>query len=64
MAGLFKTAYAAAKEIGITPTTLQAAIKREEAKGTMEACPCRGSMVRAEQINRGKASSLRATRPI
>ncbi|MCK9511218.1 MAG: helix-turn-helix domain-containing protein [Pigmentiphaga sp.] len=46
------TAYAAAKEVGITPTTLYAAIKREEAKGAMEACPCCGSMVRAERINR------------
>lgn len=46
------TPYAAAKEIGITPTTLYAAIRREEAKGAMEPCPCCGSVVPAEKINR------------
>lgn len=46
------TPYAAAKEVGITPTTLYTAIKREEAKGAMAACPCCGSMVSAEKINR------------
>lgn len=46
------TPYAAAKEAGITPTTLYAAIKREEAKGAMAACPCCGSLVPAEKINR------------
>lgn len=46
------TPYAAAKEVGITPTTLYAAIRREEAKGAMEACPCCGSMVPTERINR------------
>ena len=35
------TPYAAAKEAGITPTTLYAAIKREEARGVLESCPCR-----------------------
>lgn len=44
------TPYAAAKEAGITPTTLYAAIKREEAKGTVAACPCCGSLVPAEKI--------------
>lgn len=47
------TPYAAAKEAGITPTTLYAAIRREEAKGTMSACPCCGSMVPTAKINRG-----------
>ncbi|MFZ3017127.1 MAG: hypothetical protein WA056_01570 [Gallionella sp.] len=46
------TPYAAAKEAGITPTTLYAAIRREEAKGAMEACPCCGSLVQADKINR------------
>jgi hypothetical protein len=46
------TPYAAAKKVGITPTTLYTAIKREEAKGTMEACPCCGSMVLTERIDR------------
>lgn len=46
------TPYAAAKEVGITPTTLYAAIKREESKKAMEACPCCGSLVPAEKINR------------
>ncbi|GEM_PF-6645069 len=46
------TPYAAAKEAGIVPSAIYAAIKREEAKGTMEACPCCGSMVPTERINR------------
>lgn len=45
------TPYAAAKEAGITPTTLYAAIKREEAKGAIVACPCCGSHVPAEKID-------------
>ncbi len=45
------TPYAAAKEAGITPTTLYAAIKREEAKGNMASCPCCGSVVPAEKID-------------
>lgn len=44
------TPYAAAKEAGITPTTLYAAIKREEAKGVLASCPCCGSLVPAEKI--------------
>lgn len=46
------TPYAAAKEVGITPTTLYAAIKREASKMAMSACPCCGSLVPAEKINR------------
>ena len=46
------TPYAAAKEAGITPTTIYAAIKREEAKGAMATCPCCGSVVPAEKIDR------------
>jgi len=46
------TPYAAAKEVGITPTTLYAAIRREEAKGAITACPCCGTLVQAEKINR------------
>ncbi len=46
------TPYAAAKEAGITPTTLYAAIKREEAKGVLASCPCCGSLVPAEKIDR------------
>ena len=44
------TPYAAAKAAGITPTTLYAAIKREEAKGSMVACPCCGTVVDATRI--------------
>lgn len=40
------TPYAAAKEVGITPTTLYTAIKREEAKKIQEICPCCGQFVR------------------
>ncbi|WP_205203101.1 hypothetical protein [Azonexus hydrophilus] len=46
------TPYAAAKEVGLSPTALYAAIKREEAKGNMASCPCCGSVVPAEKINR------------
>lgn len=46
------TPYAAAKEAGITPTTLYAAIKREEAKGAVERCPCCGTLVPGEKIDR------------
>lgn len=46
------TPYAAAKEVGITPTTLYAAIRREEAKGVLAACPCCGTLVPGEKINR------------
>ncbi|MBU1363953.1 MAG: helix-turn-helix domain-containing protein [Gammaproteobacteria bacterium] len=46
------TPYAAAKEVGITPTTLYAAIKREEAKGVITNCPCCGTLVPGEKINR------------
>lgn len=46
------TPYAAAKEAGITPTTLYAAIKREESKGAIERCPCCGTLVPVEKINR------------
>lgn len=46
------SAYAAAREAGITPTTLYAAIRREEAKGAMATCPCCGSLVPTERINR------------
>lgn len=46
------TPYAAAKEVGITPTTLYAAIKREASKMAMAACPCCGTMVPGERIKR------------
>jgi transposase-like protein len=45
------TPYAAAREVGITPTTLYAAIRREEAKGAMAACPCCGTVVSSEKID-------------
>lgn len=46
------TPYAAAKEAGITPTTLYAAIRREEAKGVLQPCPCCGTVVASEKIDR------------
>lgn len=46
------TPYAAAKAAGITPTTLYTAIKREEAKGAIAACPCCGTLVPAEKVDR------------
>lgn len=46
------TPYAAAKEAGITPTTLYAAIKREGLKQEIEPCPCCGTPVPREKINR------------
>lgn len=53
------TPYAAAKEVGLSPTALYAAIKREEAKGNMASCPCCGSVVPAEKINRDVLKDLK-----
>ncbi|MER2541451.1 MAG: hypothetical protein ABTQ26_19590 [Azonexus sp.] len=47
-----QTPYAAAKEVGLSPTALYAAIKREEAKNEKEPCPCCGTLVPGEKINR------------
>ena len=48
--------FAAAKQVGLSANTLYVAIKRErekEAKAAGKAaCPCCGSMVSTEQINR------------
>ena len=48
------TPYAAAKEIGITPTTVYNAMKRQEAAKAAGKvpCPCCGSTVPASQIDR------------
>lgn len=46
------TAYQAAKQAGITPTTLYNAIKRREAAGNRVECPCCGTKVDPAQINR------------
>ncbi len=46
------TPYAAAMEADITPTTLYAAIKREEAIGMLASRLCCGRQVLVEQINR------------
>jgi predicted transcriptional regulator len=46
------TAYQAAKQAGITPTTLYNAIKRREAAGARVACPCCGSKVEPSRIDR------------
>lgn len=46
--------YAAAKKAGITPTTVYVALKRREAAAAAgkEPCPCCGTLVPGEKINR------------
>jgi transposase-like protein len=39
------TIYQAAKDSGITPTTLYAGVKRAQARQNMHECPCCGSKV-------------------
>ena len=46
------TVYAAAKAVGIKPTTLYAGKLRAESRGDRVACPCCGSMVEPGKINR------------
>ena len=43
------TPYAAAKQVGITPTTVYVAMQRRKGK---EKCPCCGTIVPGDQINR------------
>ncbi|WP_153148041.1 hypothetical protein [Dechloromonas sp. H13] len=44
--------YAVAKRFGLAPTTLYTALAREKVKAQKEPCPCCGSLVPGEKINR------------
>jgi len=44
--------FAAAREVGLTPNTLYLALKRQREKLQFEICPCCGSHVPAEKINK------------
>ena len=44
--------YAVAKVHGLSPNTLYTAINREKAKSGKVACPCCGSVVPSERINK------------
>lgn len=48
------TPYAAAKQVGITPTTVYAAMRRQEAARAAGkvSCPCCGTTVPTNQIDR------------
>jgi hypothetical protein len=44
--------FAAAKQVGLSANTLYVALKRRRAKQGVEACPCCGTLVPGEKINR------------
>lgn len=44
--------FAAAKQVGLSPNTLYVALKKQREKQGVESCPCCGSQVPAEKINR------------
>jgi len=46
------TPFAAAKQVGLSANTLYVALKKQREKQGVEACPCCGSLVPAEKINR------------
>lgn len=46
------TPFAAAKQVGLSANTLYVALKKERAKQGVEACPCCGTLVAGEKINR------------
>lgn len=46
------TAFAAAKQVGLSANTLYVALKRQREKQGIEACPCCGTLVPAEKIKR------------
>lgn len=46
------TPFAAAKQVGLSANTLYVALKKERAKQGLESCPCCGTLVPGEKINR------------
>ncbi len=46
------TPFAAAKQVGLSANTLYVALKRQRERQSVEACPCCGSLVPAEKIDR------------
>lgn len=47
-----ESVYSVAKRFGLAPTTLYTALAREKLKAQKEPCPCCGTLVPAEKINR------------
>ncbi|MBP6421639.1 MAG: hypothetical protein KA271_01985 [Propionivibrio sp.] len=47
-----ESVYAVAKRFGLAPTTLYTALAREKLKAQKEPCPCCGTLVPGERINR------------
>jgi hypothetical protein len=45
--------YAAAREVGLAPNALYLALKRRRELQPVESCPCCGTLVPGEKINRG-----------
>jgi transposase-like protein len=46
------TPFAAAKQVGLSPNTLYVALRKLREKKGVEPCPCCGSMVPTDTINR------------
>lgn len=46
------TPFAAAKQVGLSANTLYVALKKQREKQGVEACPCCGTLVPGEKINR------------
>lgn len=44
--------YAAAREVGLAPNALYLALKKRREQQSAESCPCCGSLVPGEKINR------------
>jgi predicted DNA-binding protein (UPF0251 family) len=46
------TPFAAARQVGLSTNTLYVALKKARAKKGVEVCPCCGTLVSGEKINR------------
>lgn len=46
------TPFAAAKQVGLSANTLYVALKKQRERQGVEACPCCGTLVPGEKINR------------
>ncbi len=47
-----ESAYSIAQKFGLSPTTIYTTIKRAKAKESLVACPCCGTVLPEEKINR------------
>lgn len=52
--------YAAAREVGLAPNALYLALKKRREQQNVEACPCCGSLVQADKIDRSVLKSTGA----